>query len=322
MLSCPWMRSKASQAIRGPGVPDWGFSGCHDQRGPQRRRTAHPLINGGNGDGGSDRACDGSVHGCHPGPGQPLSCLPVSMWESTAALQARGGRASVLFAGGQLPPHLEWVAPFGALSAANWLAMPAQWYMRRHGLTREHLCRIAVNARRNAALNPDAIYGNHVTIDGYLAARMICDPLCLFDCDSATAVIVSRRDATRGQMLSRSPSQTCGWAYPSRRFSRSGRMKMVAIACGCRCSSPWTTLKHNEVHATFLSRRPNSAVLVVPYGAAAGANEVQVRSRYPRGQHSMRGITRNATSTRSAVQKSVATYRVRRCTKHSKMIEG
>ena len=46
-----------------------------------------------------------------------------SVWESTAAQQAGGGHASVLLGGGgRLPPQMEWTAPFGALSAANWLA--------------------------------------------------------------------------------------------------------------------------------------------------------------------------------------------------------
>jgi acetyl-CoA acetyltransferase len=125
-----------------------------------------------------------------------------SVWESTAAQQAGGGRASVLFGGGALPPHLEWTAPFGALSAANWLAMPAQRYMHDFGLTREHLGRIAINARTNARLNPDAIYREPMTMDDYLGARMISEPLCLYDCDApcdgATAVIVSRRDAANG----------------------------------------------------------------------------------------------------------------------------
>jgi acetyl-CoA acetyltransferase len=125
-----------------------------------------------------------------------------SVWESTAAQQAGGGRASVLFGGGELPPHLEWTAPFGALSAANWLAMPAQRYMHDFGLTREYLGRIAINARSNAGLNPDAIYREPMTMDDYLGARMISEPLCLYDCDvpcdGATAVIVSRRDAANG----------------------------------------------------------------------------------------------------------------------------
>ena len=77
-----------------------------------------------------------------------------SVWESTAAQQSGGGRASVLFGGGEPPPHLEWVAPFGALSAANWLAMPAQRYMNDFGLIREHLGHIAINARKQRRAEP------------------------------------------------------------------------------------------------------------------------------------------------------------------------
>ncbi|QLL09119.1 thiolase family protein [Mycobacterium vicinigordonae] len=124
-----------------------------------------------------------------------------SVWESTAAEQA-GGRASVLYSGGRLPAHLEWVAPYGALSGANWLAMPAQRYMHEFGLTREHLGHIAINARTNAGRNPDAVYRQPMTMDDYLGARMVSEPLCLYDCDvpcdGATAVVVSRRDATAG----------------------------------------------------------------------------------------------------------------------------
>jgi acetyl-CoA acetyltransferase len=71
--------------------------------------------------------------------------------------------------------------------------------MHDFGLTREHLGRIAINARTNAGLNPDAIYREPMTMDDYLGARMISEPLSLYDCDvpcdGATAVIVSRRDA-------------------------------------------------------------------------------------------------------------------------------
>jgi len=86
------------------------------------------------------------------------------------------------------------------LSAANWLAMPAQRYMHDFGMTREQLGAIALTARRNAGLNPDADYRDPMSMDDYLSARMISEPLCLFDCDApcdgATAVVVSRRDAT------------------------------------------------------------------------------------------------------------------------------
>lgn len=125
-----------------------------------------------------------------------------SVWEATAAQQAGGGHASVLFSGGKLPAQFEWVAPFGAVSASSWLAMPAQRYMHDFGLTREQLGAIAINARRNAGLNPDAVYREPLSMDDYLGARMISEPLCLYDCDApcdgATAVIISRRDAAAG----------------------------------------------------------------------------------------------------------------------------
>jgi acetyl-CoA acetyltransferase len=76
--------------------------------------------------------------------------------------------------------------------------MVAQRRFHDFDLTREQLGQIAINARRNAGLNPKAIYRDPMTLDDYLAARMITTPLCLFDCDApcdgSTAVIVSHRD--------------------------------------------------------------------------------------------------------------------------------
>jgi acetyl-CoA acetyltransferase len=185
----------------GPGMPDLGFSGA----GVQEVRNALGLR--------SRWYMSGMETAGQIGP-VIEACMAVtvglanhvvvfrSVWESTAAQQAGGGRASVLFSGGKLPPHLEWVAPFGALSATNWLAMPAQRYMHDFGLTREQLGWIALNARNNAGLNPDAVFREPLSMDDYLGARMISEPLCLFDCDipcdGATAVIVSRRDAANG----------------------------------------------------------------------------------------------------------------------------
>ena len=79
---------------------------------------------------------------------------------------------------------LQWTLPYGAVSAANWLALVAQRRMDEFGLTREQLGQIALNGRRNAALNPKAIYTAPMSMDDYLAARMITTPLCLFDCDA------------------------------------------------------------------------------------------------------------------------------------------
>jgi acetyl-CoA acetyltransferase len=93
---------------------------------------------------------------------------------------------------------MQWSLPYGAVSAANWIAMVGQRRMHEFGLTREQLGQIAINGRRNAALNPKAVYTDPMTMDDYLAARMITTPLCLFDCDApcdgSTAFIVSHRE--------------------------------------------------------------------------------------------------------------------------------
>ena len=89
------------------------------------------------------------------------------------------------------------------MSAVNWIALVARRRMHEFGLTREQLAQIALNARRNAALNPKAVYRDPMTMDDYLAARMISTPLCLFDCDApcdgSTAVVVSHADYAPGR---------------------------------------------------------------------------------------------------------------------------
>ena len=101
--------------------------------------------------------------------------------------------------GGALPSFMRFLLPFGAGSAANWIACYAQRHMHEYGTTREQMAAIAINDRLNAALNPNAIYEAPMTLNAYLDARMISDPFCLFDCDvpcdGSTAVIVSHRDA-------------------------------------------------------------------------------------------------------------------------------
>lgn len=118
--------------------------------------------------------------------------------------QGSGGRQGIGAGdvGGRRAPRmggtLQWSIPFRAYSAANWLALNAQRHFHEFGTTREQLGMIAVNARKNAALNPKAIYQDPMSLDDYLSARMISTPFGLFDCDApvdgSTALIVSRVD--------------------------------------------------------------------------------------------------------------------------------
>jgi acetyl-CoA acetyltransferase len=94
---------------------------------------------------------------------------------------------------------MEGRAPFGALSAANWIAMAASQHFARYGTTRQQLGAIALNARANAARNPVAIYRDPLTLDDYLEARLISTPFGLYDCDvpcdGSVAIIISAREA-------------------------------------------------------------------------------------------------------------------------------
>jgi acetyl-CoA acetyltransferase len=129
-----------------------------------------------------------------------------SVWEATA--QGKGGRAPIGVGGGgggggfrASGSMMEFTLPFRAYSAANWIAMYAQRHFHEYGTTREQLAQIALNARKNAAVNPNAIYRDPMSLDDYLGARMISTPFCLYDCDvpadGGTAFIISRADTAR-----------------------------------------------------------------------------------------------------------------------------
>jgi acetyl-CoA acetyltransferase len=85
-----------------------------------------------------------------------------------------------------------------AYSAANWLALNCRRHMDLYGTTKEQLGWIALNGRRNAALNPLAVYREPMTMADYLGARPVSTPFGLLDCDvpidGSVAVVVSHAE--------------------------------------------------------------------------------------------------------------------------------
>jgi acetyl-CoA acetyltransferase len=94
-----------------------------------------------------------------------------------------------------------WLVTYGIGSPVQFAAMWAQHHFHKYGTTREQLAWVALNGRRHAVRNPDAVFRDPLTLDDYLAARMISEPLGLFDCDipsdGAHAFVVSHRDFHR-----------------------------------------------------------------------------------------------------------------------------
>ncbi|MBV2182209.1 MAG: thiolase family protein [Castellaniella sp.] len=72
--------------------------------------------------------------------------------------------------------------PYGSGGPNSVFALITAHYMRQFGARREDFGRIAVAQRQNALRNPNALFKKRLTIEEYMAARPIADPLHLFDC--------------------------------------------------------------------------------------------------------------------------------------------
>lgn len=122
-----------------------------------------------------------------------------TVWQSSYDAELASGRFGA--GGGRVGSPMDYILPFGATSAAHTLAMMAQRHMHKYGTTKETLGTIAINQRRNAALNPTAIYREPFTMDDYMNARPITSPFGLLDCDvpcdGSVAIIISAVDAAR-----------------------------------------------------------------------------------------------------------------------------
>ena len=98
-------------------------------------------------------------------------------------------------------------SPWGMTSQGALYAMMTQRYMALHGIGQRELAEIAVAERRFAMLNANAVMREPLSIDGYLGARYICEPLRLYDyCmvnDGGVALIVTT--AERAKKLSKPP---------------------------------------------------------------------------------------------------------------------
>jgi acetyl-CoA acetyltransferase len=104
----------------------------------------------------------------------------VVAWRS----RKRGARSSRPWASNpnSLPIQAQWTRPHGLLRPVDEVAMLARRYMYEHGGGREQLAEVAMAIRAHANRNPAALmYDKPMTLDDYMSARFISEPLCLFD---------------------------------------------------------------------------------------------------------------------------------------------
>lgn len=107
--------------------------------------------------------------------------------------QTTARTTEILASAGDLGGEVRAGATFPSL-----FAMIAARYMYETGATREHLAAVAVKNHANGARNPSAHLRKPITKEQALAARMIAEPLTLYDCslisDGAAAVLLVAAD--------------------------------------------------------------------------------------------------------------------------------
>lgn len=97
------------------------------------------------------------------------------------------------------------VYPYGAGGANASFALIAKNYMNSYGARREDFGKLCVAQRANALVYPHALMKKPLTLDEYMTARPIADPIHLYDCvmpcAGAEAFLVCREDTARSLNL-------------------------------------------------------------------------------------------------------------------------
>ena len=99
-------------------------------------------------------------------------------------------------------PGSNFIFPFGLFSPPPMMALLVRRHMALYGTRPEHLARVPLACYDNAGRNPNAVMRERrLTLETYMASRLIADPLRLYDCclesDGACALIVTTLERAR-----------------------------------------------------------------------------------------------------------------------------
>jgi acetyl-CoA acetyltransferase len=125
-------------------------------------------------------------------------CLSGGVWDKQV-FNTREGKMAVMS-----QAEIDYDLPYGPMGFNSGYALIARRHISQYGTTPEQLAKIAVDQRKNALLNPDALFNQKpLTVEDVLASPVIVDPLHLLEivrpCSGAAAVIVSRLNNSSDQ---------------------------------------------------------------------------------------------------------------------------
>lgn len=147
------------------------------------------------------------AHQCTAGSGGPIAAL----LDAIRTIDAGKAEYVLILSGDAYDPQSlfdmmdkltgsirDYLTPHGFGGPNGLFALVTQKHMDRFGTTREQLGRICIDQRINAKWNDMALLQGDLTMDDYLNARPIADPLRLFDCvlacSGAEAIVVGPLD--------------------------------------------------------------------------------------------------------------------------------
>lgn len=131
-----------------------------------------------------------------------FKCALISYGANTRSLKVNVGTISynALTQQEVSPTPDSFEAPYG-LTVIGFMGMVTHRYMHQYGVTPEQLASVAVTMREHAALNPDAMMRDPITVYDVLASPMIARPLHKLDCcvisDGAAAIVVAHPDIAK-----------------------------------------------------------------------------------------------------------------------------
>jgi acetyl-CoA acetyltransferase len=179
------------------GISYYGYGGGLDSAvlaqilGLRQLRWSVCVTGGGGGSAGAVGAASSAVVSGMASVVVTVSVSQHVMTRTTASFASPANRGS----------HWDYVTPTGLVAPGQLFALLARRHMYLYGTTREHFGAVAVSSRDNASRMPDAVRRDPITMDDYLASRMISDPFCLFDycqeTDGAAACVTTSVEQAR-----------------------------------------------------------------------------------------------------------------------------
>jgi acetyl-CoA acetyltransferase len=141
----------------------------------------------------------------HSVVGQAALAVATGIANYVVCYRAINARSEFRMGGTGRPPvdaiETQYQAPYGHLAPPQQYAMAGRAYMLKTGVDERHLGTVVVTQRRHAESNPRALMRKPLTMEDYLAARMIVEPLRLYDCcletDGAVALLVTSAERAR-----------------------------------------------------------------------------------------------------------------------------